>query len=480
MALSTRVNKNIARMEYAVRGPIPQRAAELAAGGLRTIACNIGNPQALGQKPITYCREVLSLLDAPFSLDRERALRRVFTLQPAAFEGIKIDDLVSEHALAVADEFLTRLPSGLGAYTESKGLAFIRQAVADFIDKRDGVTEDNGLRADPELIFLTNGASEAVRSIIDILIADPTDGIMIPIPQYPLYSAAICRAGGEQVGYYPDEDAGWTLERSILDEAMARAMARGVKVKAMVVINPANPTGAVLPRESAREVVDFAEEYGLAIIADEVYQENLYGAEFVSFASLVGDRDIPLFSLHSTSKGFYGECGRRGGYVELRNPANIAGGNTNFCDIMLKQASVSLCANTTGQALVYLMVRPPPEGCDAHDRFVRERYDILDSLHHKATLIRRAFDEMEGLKCFGRTGALYLFPRLEKLPPGKTDFDYCMSLLENTGLCTVNGSGFGQKSGTQHLRIAFLPPAELLEQVLPEWIAFHNDYVNGR
>jgi aspartate/methionine/tyrosine aminotransferase len=246
------------------------------------------------------------------------------------------------------------------------------------------------------------------------------------------------------------------------------------------VINPANPTGAVLPPESGREVVDFAEEYGIAIIADEVYQENLYGAEFVSFARLIGERDIPLFSLHSTSKGFYGECGRRGGYVELRNPAAIAGENKNFSDILLKQASVSLCANTTGQALVYLMVKPPPKGCDAFEKFVREKNDILDALHDKATIIRRAFEEMEGVECFGRTGALYLFPRIEKLPPGKTDFDYCMSLLETTGLCTVNGSGFGQKSGTQHLRIAFLPPAELLEQVLPEWIAFHDDYLNGR
>jgi aspartate/methionine/tyrosine aminotransferase len=92
-------------------------------------------------------------------------------------------------------------------------------------------------------------------------------------------------------------------------------------------------------------------------------------------------------------------------------------------------------------------------------------------------MVREAFPQMEGVECFGKTGAMYLFPRLNKLPPGKTDFDYCMALLEKTGLCTVNGSGFGQQAGTNHLRIAFLPPQELLAQVLPEWIKFHNEYV---
>jgi alanine transaminase len=87
---------------------------------------------------------------------------------------------------------------------------------------------------------------------------------------------------------------------------------------------------------------------------------------------------------------------------------------------------------------------------------------------------------MEGVECFGKTGAMYLFPRINRIPPGTTDFDYCMSLLETTGLCTVNGSGFGQRPGTHHLRIAFLPPRELLERVLPEWTKFHNEYVTRR
>ena len=148
-------------------------------------------------------------------------------------------------------------------------------------------------------------------------------------------------------------------------------------------------------------------------------------------------------------------------------------------DVLLKQASVSLCSNTVGQVLTYLMVRPPDHGTDAYELFHSEREQILHDLYDKGAMIREAFKLMDGMDCFGRTGAMYLFPRLGTLPPGATDFEYCMSLLEATGLCTVNGSGFGQLPGTQHLRVAFLPPKEMLEEVLPEWVSFHNDYVRG-
>ena len=125
------------------------------------------------------------------------------------------------------------------------------------------------------------------------------------------------------------------------------------------------------------------------------------------------------------------------------------------------------------------MVNPPIEGSESYQKFIDERTLILSDLKDKAAMVREAFTNMDGVECFGETGAMYLFPRLNKLPAGKTDFDYCMALLEQTGLCTVNGTGFGQKEGTHHLRIAFLPPQVLLTRVLPEWIAFHNEYVEG-
>ena len=480
MPFSIPINQNVLEMEYAVRGPIPQRAAELKRQGMVTIPCNIGNPQALGQKPLTYFRQVLSLIEEPSKIDRERRLINLYRNNPEAFADIEAKEFISDYLLDFSKDLIAKLETGTGAYTDSNGPLFIREAVAEFINKRDGFSVSSGLRSKPGNIFLTNGASESVRYIIEMLVADKNDGVMIPIPQYPLYSATIRKCGGVQVNYYPDEDNGWALNREILEDSIAQAKQDGVNVKCIVVINPGNPTGAILDRASTEQVISFAAEHNLAIIADEVYQENVYGGKFESFAQLLGDRDVPLFSLHSTSKGFYGECGHRGGYVEVRNAPKIAGSNKSFTEILQKQASVSLCSNTVGQALVYLMVNPPEEGSEPFAQYVAEKESILNELFEKATMIKSAFEQMDGVECFGHIGAMYLFPRLNKLPPGTTDFDYCMNLLEKTGLTTVNGSGFGQKKGTHHLRIAFLPPKNLLEKVLPNWIEFHNNYVNSK
>ncbi|MBC8503914.1 MAG: aminotransferase class I/II-fold pyridoxal phosphate-dependent enzyme [Anaerolineales bacterium] len=464
-------------MEYAVRGPIPQRAAELQREGKPIIFCNIGNPQALGQPSMTYYRQVLSLVEDPSKIQRERQLKQLFEESPVS--ELKDDDFISDDVLDLSEQITRMTKNGTGAYTESKGFDFIREAIAEFIDKRDDVEGSGGVKSDPEKIFLTTGASGGVKYVIDLLIADPNDGIMIPIPQYPLYSASIKKAGGVQVDYYPDEDSDWTFSRDVLDESLDKARQQGVMVKGIVVINPGNPTGAVLNRNSIDEVIQFAKENGLVIIADEVYQENIYNGEFISFAKALGDLKVPLFSLHSISKGFYGECGHRGGYLEVRNPPKVQGSDLDFLDLLLKQASVSLCSNTAGQLLTYLMVSPPEEDSHSYVQFVQEKKNILRDLRKKAAIVREAFAQMEGVECFGETGAMYLFPRLNKLPEGKTDFDYCLALLEETGLCTVNGSGFGQKAGTNHLRIAFLPPTPLLEDVLPRWIEFHNRYVNS-
>lgn len=468
------VNQDLLAMEYAVRGPIAQRAAALRRQGKPVIPCHLGNPQALGQAPITFYRQVLGLLEDPGRIARERRLNA----SPEAARLLGADERLPEDVLERAASMLAQLRGGMGAYTESAGPAFVREAIARFIDRRDAAAGDAAVvAADPERIYLTNGASEAARFLIEMLIGDRRDGLMIPTPQYPLYSATIRKNGGTMVPYYPDEESGWTLRTEALEEALRQAAADGVRVKGIVVINPANPTGAVLDEASVEGVVRFAERHGLVIIADEVYQENVYGDRFVSFARVVGRRDVSLFSLHSTSKGFVGECGHRGGYLEARNPPRIDGTGMNFCDLLLKQASVSLCANTAGQMLTGLMVAPPGPGSPSHARFTAERTAVLEGLYEKAGHVRRAFESMEGVRCFGRIGAMYLFPRLEVLPAGVTDFDYCMALLEETGFCTVNGGGFGQKPGTQHLRIAFLPPIATLDEALPRWIAFHNRFV---
>ncbi|MBT3320989.1 MAG: aminotransferase class I/II-fold pyridoxal phosphate-dependent enzyme [Anaerolineae bacterium] len=475
MSTIINVNQNILEMEYAVRGPIPQRAAKLKQAGKNVIFCNIGNPQALGQPPLTYHRQVISLIEEPAKIERERELKEIFEESPAS--NLRYEDFISEDILNLSEEILTKTGMGVGAYTESKGYFFVREAIANFIDKRDRFAPKSNLQSNPESIFLTDGASDGAKRVLDLLIAKKTDGVMIPIPQYPLYSASIRMFGGVQVNYYPDEEKDWALNRATLEDAYSKATQKGVNIKAIVVINPGNPTGSILDARSVHEVIKFAQAHNIAIIADEVYQENLYGGEFVSFAKALGEiKTVPLFSLHSISKGFFGECGHRGGYLEVRNPPQISGEDLDFIDLLLKQASVSLCANSVGQIMTYLMVSPPKKEGKVQEKFIEEKEKVLANLYEKAIMVRKSFEEMDGLEAFGKTGAMYLFPRLNKLPTGTDDFDYCMALLEETGLCVVNGSGFGLKN---HLRIAFLPSKKDLEDVLPRWIRFHNNYVNG-
>ena len=146
------VNQNILDMEYAVRGAIPQRAAELRKQGRKTIPCNLGNPQALGQKPMTYYRQVLSLVEYPAKIERERRLKAAF----AGSDAIDETDFISDYILDLAENFLAMMETGTGAYSESQGPAFIRDAVAAFVDRRDGVDGTAAVSANPDDIFITN------------------------------------------------------------------------------------------------------------------------------------------------------------------------------------------------------------------------------------------------------------------------------------------------------------------------------------
>jgi aspartate/methionine/tyrosine aminotransferase len=340
--------------------------------------------------------------------------------------------------------------------------------VAEFIRQRDGIS------ADPEAIFLTDGASKGVQTILKLLLAGPADGIMIPIPQYPLYSATITLYEGRIVPYYLDEADHWRFNLSMLEESLRAARAKGTRVKAICVINPGNPTGSVLDEKNIAMVLEFAREHGLAVLADEVYQENIYlpGDRFVSFARVLearGIKDVSLFSFHSCSKGFLGECGVRGGYFECRNvPADVAAQ-------ILKLQSVSLCSNLAGQVAAYAMVHPPKPGDPSYELYNREKTAILEELKTRATLLVQGLNQIDGISCNAIAGALYAFPRIT-LPAGKSDEEYCLALLEQTGICVVPGSGFGQAEGTAHFRTTILPPTEKIRQMVEKLGAFHRAY----
>jgi alanine transaminase len=199
------------------------------------------------------------------------------------------------------------------------------------------------------------------------------------------------------------------------------------------------------------------------------------------------ERDVSLFSLHSVSKGFLGECGHRGGYLEVRNvPPDVL---AEF----VKQQTISLCANVDGQLATYLMVAPPEPGDDSFATFAAERGAVLGSLKAKAALLGREVNKIPGMRLEVPQGAMYAFVRFE-LPPDRTvdvatlspverrayeekrDTEYCLALLEETGICVVPGSGFGQKPGTFHFRTTFLPPLEEIEELVVKLRNFHEHY----
>ncbi|MDY0003984.1 MAG: aminotransferase class I/II-fold pyridoxal phosphate-dependent enzyme, partial [Polyangia bacterium] len=410
MITNEKLNVKLLKAEYAVRGPIVQRAQELEAMGREIIYCNIGNPQALGQRPITCLRQLLCLLEYPALIDS----REVRTGFPS--------DVVER-----AKSILVRHPHGLGAYSQSAGIPFVRKAVADFIAERDGIPTD------PSRIILTDGASKGAQAVLTALLRSPGDGFLIPIPQYPLYSASLSLLGGESIGYYLGETEEWRLTGESLNESIDRARASGINPVGIVVINPGNPTGATLSRENMEGVLAFARRHELAVLADEVYQENVYasGAEFLSFAKVmytIGDTTTPLFSLHSVSKGFLGECGHRGGYLELRNiPDDVL---AQF----IKLQSISLCANLPGQIATYFMVMPPKAGDESYVEYARERDSILSDLAEKAEILGRGVNRVPGMSVNIPKGAMYAFVRFELPdPPGVTPED--MPPVEREAYC---------------------------------------------
>lgn len=191
-------------------------------------------------------------------------------------------------------------------------------------------TERDGYPANPNHIFLTAGASVGVSLLLSMLIKPVTannpspSGVLIPIPQYPLYTATLAQFSGSAVPYLLDESSGWSTSPQEIEAAVAKAKKDGVTPKALVIINPGNPTGALLDEKTQEALVKICEEHNLVLLADEVYQNNLHRpkeAPFTSFKKVVRKLDSPiaLISYHSISKGVSGECGRRGGYFECTN-----------------------------------------------------------------------------------------------------------------------------------------------------------------
>ncbi|PHT47094.1 Alanine aminotransferase 2 [Capsicum baccatum] len=468
---SNHVNPKVLKCKYAIRGEILTHA------------------------------QVLALCDHPLILDSSET-----------------ESLFSADSVERAIQILDQIPG------RATGL---RDKIASGIEARDGFP------ADPNDIFLTDGASSAVNSIdlqvihialtevternsemltisvpsssiqvhmmMQLLIGSENDGILCPIPQYPLYSASITLHHGTHnpliyaffwcsISYYLDEETGWALEISELENQLKTARSRGVNVRALVVINPGNPTGRVLAEANQREIVEFCRKEGLVLLADEVYQENVYAPDkqFHSFKNIsrsmgFGEKDISSVSFHSASKGYYGECGKRGGYMEF------TGFRPEIREQIYKVASVNLCSNISGQILASLIMSPPKVGDESYKSFSAEKEAILSSLARRAKILEDAFNSLEGVTCYKAEGALYSFPRINL--PGKAikaaeeaktapDAFYARHLLNATGIVVVPGSGFGQRPGTWHFRCTILPQEDKILAIVSRLTQFHKQFMD--
>jgi len=466
------LNPRVKLVEYAVRGPTC-KGLWLSRKSWNRVSkkpfssvtrANIGDCHACGMQPNTFIRQTIAAC-----------------VHPDIIEFADFPKDVVERS----KQFLSACRGeSVGSYSASPGIEPIRRDVANYISERDGVP------ANWEDVFMTTGASDGIRTVMKLALpafdSKLPVGVMIPLPQYPLYSASVAEFGAYQVSYYLNEDAGWSLEVDELRRAIKEARTK-CDPKVLCVINPGNPTGQVLSRENIEEVIKFAKEEKLLLLADEVYQANIWGAgmKFHSFKKVMKElgpeyENMELASFHSMSKGWHGECGFRGGYMEIVNFDPYIKGQ------LTKMVSTKLCPPVLGQCAMAIVCNEPKPGDPSYKRFIQEKQATLDLLKKKAELVANTFNSIPGIKCNKVTGAMYAFPKID-LPPkaiqaakeaGQTpDTFYCFRILEEIGLCVVPGSGFGQRPGTYHFRMTILPPLDAIEKNMNTFKDFHMKFI---
>jgi len=389
------------------------------------------------------------------------------------------DSLFATDVRERARHFLSGTNGKLGAYSDSKGHLVFRKEVATFLEARDGFV------ADPEHIFLSDGASPSVKMVLQLVVGGKDDGVLLPIPQYPLYSATMTLLGGQAVGYFLDESSGWGLDVKEVERAISEFRTKGGSPRALVVINPGNPTGGVLPRSQMEAVIQLCERNKIVLLADEVYQDNIYAdnVSFVPFRKVAQEMGskVELFSFHSISKGVVGECGLRGGLVHCHNVEQ------GVIDQMYKLCSINLCSNTLGQAAMALSLTGPPDNGPSRAAYDAEKDVVRGALKRKARMTHNRLNAVDGISCQPIAGAMYAFPKIEvkgdmlkkAASLGKpVDQVYCMDLLMNKGIIVVPGSGFGQVPGTFHFRTTILPDEDTLASVLDSIADFHKTHAS--
>ncbi len=337
----------------------------------------------------------------------------------------------------IAERILTSnagIKNNVSTYCDSMGIREAREAVAKNAVEAKGIPNIT-----PNDVIISSGASEAITLAIAAII-NPGDNIMTPSPGYPLYSGQIPVYHGELNPYLLNEETGWQID---LNELEKRVNAR---TKAIVVINPNNPTGANYSRESLLNILKFAEKHDLVIFADEIYDKLLFdGQKHISIASL--SQSVPVVTFGGLSKNYI-MPGWRVGWAIFYDPLNLM---SDYREAINKLLRARLCAPHPQQ----YMIAPALSSGDGH------LPGVMAKIQRRRDITFEMLNAIPGISCVKPGGAFYAFPRIQ-LPAEVDDEKYVIELLEETGVLVVYGKGFGEKPGTNHFRIVFLPDEETL------------------
>ena len=396
-------SSKLANVCYDIRGPVLEKARQMEEEGHKIIKLNIGN-------------------------------LAVFGLEPP-------DEIVQD---------MIRNLSSAAGYTDSKGLFAPRKAVVHYCQEKNiqGVTVDD--------VYLGNGASELIVMALNALLNEG-DEVLLPAPDYPLYTAAVSLSGGRPVHYICDEKSDWNP-----DIADIRAKITP-QTKAIVVINPNNPTGALYPESLLREIVQVAREHNLIVFADEIYDKTLFdGNTHTSIASLADD--VLFITFNGLSKN-YRSCGYRAGWMVVSGEKRYA---KDYIEGLNMLSSMRLCANTPGQLAIQTalggyqsikdLVAPGGRLCKQRDM----AYELLNAI--------------PGVSVVKPKGALYMFPKLDsKMYPIADDQQFAYELLAEEKVLIVQGTGFNW-AHPDHFRLVFLPNTDDLAEAIGRIARFLEGY----